>query len=349
MARSWSAVLRRLNADAVGRAAPPGALVLLGARVAATRVKGRGLRWIGALLLVPIPWAERTGALPIFTVLAPSEREAARRRRRDNPLTTWARQMIRPLHRWAIARPLVVVGDRTSAAVELLDAVRPVATVGARRRLDARLFAPPPPRAPHAKGRPRLGGARWPNRSCQRDDPSTPWSELRIPRWYGARDRPIEMLSQTARRYSTAFPPVPSRSRAHPCPARGLPDAGAPRHGSSRHTAPGHLLVRPPLATRGRRSCGARPPGRRDAAAVVAAGDPAHDSGAVGPRLARDAARPRADVARQEQHSPARLVYQSPAHLRRCSGPRTAASRGAAHVSDRSPRHRARETTTAAP
>jgi len=174
-------------------------------------VKVRGLRWICAMLLVPIPWAERTWALPIFTVLAPSEREAARRRRRYKPLTTWARQMIRQLHRWAIDRPLVVVGDRTYAALELLDAVRPVATVVARLRLDARLFAPPPPRAPHAKGRPRLVGERLPNLSCRRDDPSTPWSELRISRWYGERDRPIEMLSQTAMWYSTGFPPVPIR------------------------------------------------------------------------------------------------------------------------------------------
>src|SRR5690349_9661240 len=49
-------------------------------------VKVRALRWICAMLLVPIPWAGRTWALPIFTVLAPSEREAARRRRRYKPL-----------------------------------------------------------------------------------------------------------------------------------------------------------------------------------------------------------------------------------------------------------------------
>ncbi len=134
-----------------------------------------------------------------------------RRRRRYKPLTTWARQMIRQIHRWAPDRPLVVVGDRSSAALELLDAVRPIATVVARLRLDARLFAPPPPRAPHAKGRPRLVGERLPNLSCHRDDPSTPWSELRISRWYGERDRPIEVLSQTAVWYSTGFVPVPIR------------------------------------------------------------------------------------------------------------------------------------------
>jgi hypothetical protein len=149
--------------------------------------------------------------LPFFTILAPSEREAARRRRRYKPLTTWARQLIRQIHRWAVDRPLVVVGDRSYAALELLDAVCPIATVVARLRLDARLFAPPSPRAPHAKGRPRLVGERLPNLSCHRDDPSTTWSELRIPRWYGERDRPIEVLSQTSVWYSTGFPPVPIR------------------------------------------------------------------------------------------------------------------------------------------
>lgn len=174
-------------------------------------VKVRGLRWMCAMLLVPIPWAGRVWALPFLTVLAPSERETMRRRRRYKPLTTWARQLIRQVHRWAPDRPLIVVGDRSYAALELLDAVRPIATVVARLRLDARLFAPPPPRAPHAKGRPRLVGERLPNLSCHRDDPSTAWNNLRLPRWYGERDRPIEVLSQTAVWYSTGFPPVPIR------------------------------------------------------------------------------------------------------------------------------------------
>jgi DDE superfamily endonuclease len=137
-------------------------------------VKVRGLRWVCAMLLVPIPWAGRVWAVPFLSVLAPSEREAARRRRRYKPLTTWARQMIRQIHRWAVDRPLVVVGDRSYAALELLDAVRPIATVVARLRLDARLFAPPPPRRPGQTGRPRLVGERLPNLSCLSDDPSAP-------------------------------------------------------------------------------------------------------------------------------------------------------------------------------
>ena len=125
-------------------------------------VKVRALRWVCAMLLVPIPWAGRTWALPILTVLAPSEREATRRRRRYKPLTTWARQMIRQIHRWAPDRPLVVVGDRSYAALELLDAVRPIATVVARLRLDAAACLPHRLRARHT---PKDDRAWWANDS----------------------------------------------------------------------------------------------------------------------------------------------------------------------------------------
>jgi DDE superfamily endonuclease len=161
-------------------------------------VKVRGLRWICAMLLIPIPWAGRVWALPFLSVLAPSERSTARQRRRFKPLTTWARQMIRQLHRWAPERRLVVVGDRAYAALELLDAVRSAATVITRLRLDARLFAPPPPRKLGQQGRPRLVGDRLPNLTAHVEDTTAPWTQLTISRWYGERDRPIEVLSQTA-------------------------------------------------------------------------------------------------------------------------------------------------------
>jgi hypothetical protein len=146
-------------------------------------VKVRGRRWMCAMLLVPIPWADRVWAWPFLTVLAPSQRAATRQRRRFKPLTAWARQLIRQLHRWAPKRQLVVVGDRAYAALELLDAVRAVATVIARLRLDARLFAPAPARRPGQKGRPRLVGDRLPNLSVHAADIAAPWTQLTIPRW----------------------------------------------------------------------------------------------------------------------------------------------------------------------
>jgi hypothetical protein len=37
-------------------------------------VKASGLRWLSAMLLVPVPWADRIMALPFLTLLAPSKR-----------------------------------------------------------------------------------------------------------------------------------------------------------------------------------------------------------------------------------------------------------------------------------
>ncbi len=153
-------------------------------------VKVRGLRWVCLMLLVPVPWATRVWALPFLTLLTPSERASKRRGRRFKPLTAWARQLIRQVHRWQPDRSLVVVGDRTYAALELLDAVRSVATVVTRLRLDARLFAPAPPRPPHQKGRPRLVGARLPNLTCHVQDPEAEWMPLAVSYWYGEHDLP---------------------------------------------------------------------------------------------------------------------------------------------------------------
>jgi len=174
-------------------------------------VKVRGLRWVCLMLLVPIPWAGRVWALPFFRVLAASERTAQRQGRRCTPLTTWARQLIRQVQRWQPDRALVVVGDRTYAALELLNAGRARVTVVTRLRLDARLFAPPPPRRPQQKGRPPLVGGRLPNLSCHVEDPRAVWTPLAVSHWYSEQDRPVEILTQTAIWYSTGFPPVPIR------------------------------------------------------------------------------------------------------------------------------------------
>ena len=56
-------------------------------------VKASGLRWLSLMLLVPIPWSQRTWALPFLTVLAPSECYHQARQVRHKRLTDWARQM----------------------------------------------------------------------------------------------------------------------------------------------------------------------------------------------------------------------------------------------------------------
>jgi hypothetical protein len=174
-------------------------------------VKVSGLRWISLMLVVPIPWAERVWALPFLTVLAPSERYNAERGRRHKAITDWARQMIRLLRRWYPTRPLVIVADSEYAALEFLAATRQAATVVTRLRLDARLFAPAPPRRPGQMGRPRLVGKRLLSLATRAADPATPWTTLTMPRWYGQRERAIEVCSDTAVWYHPGLPPVPIR------------------------------------------------------------------------------------------------------------------------------------------
>ncbi len=174
-------------------------------------VKVNGLRWICLMLLVPIPWAGRVWALPFLTALAPSERYAQQRGRRHKPITVWARQLLRQVHRWLPGRTLVLVADSSYSALDLLAALRPVATVVTRLRLDAQLFTPAPPRQPHQKGRPRLVGQRLPTLEQHTSDPRTAWTPVTVAHWYGRQTREVELVSETAVWYHTGLPPVPLR------------------------------------------------------------------------------------------------------------------------------------------
>src|SRR5262245_3807643 len=119
--------------------------------------------------------------------------------------------MICLLHRWCPSRPLVMVGDRADAVLEVLAATRHLATLVTRLRLDARLLMPAPPRKPRHNGRPRVVGKRLPTLEQIRDDPTTRLSALSVPRWYGEQSRVVESVSETAVWYHTGKLPVPIR------------------------------------------------------------------------------------------------------------------------------------------
>src|SRR3954464_1487685 len=130
-------------------------------------VKVSGLRWLCVMLLAPVPWADCVWALPFLTVLAPSERYATGRGKRHKKLTDWARQALLLTARWLPGRRLIVVADSSFAAIGLLRDLRQHLCVVSRLRLDAGLdaglYAPPPPRRPGTRGRPRIKGARLPS------------------------------------------------------------------------------------------------------------------------------------------------------------------------------------------
>ena len=72
-------------------------------------VKASGLRWLSAMLLVKIPWADRIMALPFLTLLAPSKRFYADKTRAPKTLLDWARQAALQIHRWLPDRHVVLV------------------------------------------------------------------------------------------------------------------------------------------------------------------------------------------------------------------------------------------------
>ncbi|HEU4322081.1 MAG TPA: transposase, partial [Roseiflexaceae bacterium] len=177
-------------------------------------VKASGLRWVCLMLLVPIPGAARTWALPVLTALAPSERYDREQERRHKTLTDWARQLLLVVRRWWPERAIVAVADSTFAALEFLAACRAwrdSVTVVTRLRLDAALYDPAPPRRAGQIGRPRLKGPRQPTLAAVAADPSTVWTELTVAQWYGAGPRTVEVVSATAVWYHSGLPPVPLR------------------------------------------------------------------------------------------------------------------------------------------
>ena len=176
-------------------------------------VKASGLRWVSLMWLAPIPWADRTWALPMLTALAPSERYYQQLGRTHKKLTDWARQMIVQLRRWLPHRTLVIVGDSSYSVLDLLhfcqSMTRPVTFI-TRLRLDAALYEPALPRLPGQMGRPRLKGEHLPTLRELIDCPSTPWISATVA-WYDGDTRTVEFRSYTAIWYHAGKPPVPIR------------------------------------------------------------------------------------------------------------------------------------------
>jgi DDE superfamily endonuclease len=177
-------------------------------------VKASALRWICLTLLAPVPWASRVWALPFLSALAYSERFAREHGKRHKKLTEWAWQLLVLVRRWYPHREIVAVADRAYASLKLLERCRSLSnpiTFITRLRLDAALYEPAPPRRPHQMGRPRLKGGRLPNLSVVAQDPSTRWRSVVVTHWYGAEERRVEVVSNTALWYSTGLPAVPLR------------------------------------------------------------------------------------------------------------------------------------------
>ncbi len=175
-------------------------------------VKASGLRWLSLMVLVPLSWAGRIWALPFLTLLCPSERYYQRYHRGHRSLPERARQVLRIMQRWLPERSIVIVGDSSFAALELLAAVTSdTCCVVTRLRLDAALYEPAPPRKPGRQGRPCKKGPRLPTLGQVVADPKTHWQGVTVKQWYGETNRRVEIATGTAVWYHAGKPPMPIR------------------------------------------------------------------------------------------------------------------------------------------
>jgi hypothetical protein len=278
-------------------------------------VKASGPRWLSLTLPAPVPWAGRIWALPFLTVLAPSERYCRAHGRRHKKLTDWARQTVLQARRWLPGREVVLLGDGSFAALDLLASLARHGLVRVTRpRPDAAPYGPAPPRRPGTVGRPRTEGARLPNRSDVLADEATSWAEVTVPGRHGEGDRVVAVRSATAVWRHAGGADPPGAAARSPAPLR---PPGLALHRSGARSAAGRRLVRPPLAGGGRLPRGPGSPRRRDAAPVVGPGDRARHAPPARAVLARDPARRTSRPPRPHRHARGRLVPQAAPELRR--------------------------------
>ena len=131
-------------------------------------------------MLTPVPWTRLIKALPVLTLLAPSERSNLQRGCRHKLLTDWARQGALQLSRWLPGRRIIFIGDSSFAVHELAHAITRRATLISRLRLDASLFAPPAKRTSRTIGRPAQKGPPLPKLLTLFSNPTTRWTRIII-------------------------------------------------------------------------------------------------------------------------------------------------------------------------
>ena len=173
-------------------------------------VKASGLRWLSAMLLVRVPWADSVMALPFLTLLAPSKRFYANKPRMPKTLVDWARQAVLQIHRWLPNRYIVLVADSAFAAIEFLATARNHGCVVTCLRLDANLFAFPPPKR-KGRGRPPVKGKPLKKLTAILRDGRVCWERHRLSFWYGRTNRLVEITTGTALWYRSGIVPVPIR------------------------------------------------------------------------------------------------------------------------------------------
>jgi DDE superfamily endonuclease len=133
--------------------------------------------WVVLAVVVRVPFSERTWALPVLFRLYRSQKETATADATYEKKTELANELLQVFARWVDGRRVEValdMGDCNSTVLE--DWPSNFHLCGAMRS-DAKLTAPPGPRAKDAKGRPKLQGDSLPKPCEVAEDESIPWEK----------------------------------------------------------------------------------------------------------------------------------------------------------------------------
>lgn len=167
-------------------------------------VKCSGLRWLSVMLLSPLPWLEKgmCWALPVLTVLCPSERFYTDRGKSVKKLTDLARQSISWLSRYCkiLNRPVYIVGDGSFATLELfIHSQKQAVGMIARMKMNARLYGFPPTVYPKDRPGPKPPvGERIGNMEERLMDKDTVWEMVTFSEWYGKKNKQMMVTSGVA-------------------------------------------------------------------------------------------------------------------------------------------------------
>jgi hypothetical protein len=205
-----------------------------------------GVRGIVVTVVIPPPWAQRSWALSVLRVPAPTPEVRQRGGRQHQTVPPWARQLRLVGRRWLPGGESPSIGAQAYRVPDLGGAcARRGGRVVAPLRLDAALYEPAPPRAPGTNGRPRGTGARRPRLDQGRKD-TQPSGPRVHGRWDNRRRRKREVPSGTAVGYRLGPPGLPRRWGLVRDPTGRL----APRASSSTCPPDPPRALGPPFVTR---------------------------------------------------------------------------------------------------
>jgi hypothetical protein len=172
-------------------------------------VKCFGLKWITVMMLKKFSWNPRMFALPIMTVLAPSEKANQKEGKRHKTTIDWTVQVVKQLRRWLPNRRIVVPTDGGFANARLgWTAIKQKVHLATRLRHDARLFDFPEEQI--GPGRKAKKGRRLMTPREMLKQPDLDWQETEV-LWYGGQRRKVQYLTFTCLWHVVGNEPLPVR------------------------------------------------------------------------------------------------------------------------------------------